>query len=510
MSQMEELLRYIRCGYSVFHIPTIEEARVHRLLEKVASQYFRSTRYAFATWDIVQGWKATGITQRKEFATISPKEALGIVEGSGNGFYILNDFEPFLQKPDVARTLRNLCHGGLTSGKFVFLVSSYIDLPEGLKKDIIRIEFNPPSLQETESIVKKWIKETGNVQLASSLGKFVLSFRGMSEPAMRHLLKGAEGLPIEEEELLDQIHAEKKSHVSIMSDGILEFVPPRITMKQVGGLQNAKEWLEKRRHFYSNPELAGKVKPPKGLLAMGVSGCGKSLLIKAIPAIWNVPLFRLKMGMVFAGKGTSEGRFFRVLRLLEDIAPCIVWADEFEKLFPGMDERYQSTAASADSRIFSEFLTFMEEKNPYLFVAATCNRVEALPAEVLRKGRFDAVFFVDLPCDDERYEILQVHFNKQGLSEAALDLNRIVLRTKGWNGSELEELVSRVHMESLIENIPVTNEMIFSQIEITKPLSLTAAEQISKMQRWALGRATPASKFSSLSRKRLGEKQQVA
>jgi SpoVK/Ycf46/Vps4 family AAA+-type ATPase len=510
VSQIEQLLRYIRCGYSVFHIPTVEEQRVHRILQNTASLHFRNTRHVFATWDIVQGWKATGITQTKEFAANSPKDALSMIMESGNGFYILNDFDPFLQKPDVRRMLRNLSQNRLTSGKFIFLVSSCYELPEDLKKDIIRIEFNPPSLHETEWIAKHWIKESGNVHLTSSLGKLALSFRGMTEPAIRHLLKGAEDQLIEEEELLDQIHAQKKSHVSIMSDGILEFIPPRITIKQVGGLQNAKEWLDKRKHFYSNPELAGKVKPPKGLLAMGVSGCGKSLLIKAIPAIWNVPLFRLKMGMVFAGKGTPEERFFRVLRLLEDIAPCIVWADEFEKLFPGMDERYQSTAASSDSRIFSEFLTFMEEKNPYLFVAATCNRVEALPAEVLRKGRFDAVFFVDLPCDDERYEILQVHLNKQGLSSATLDLHRIVLRTKGWNGAELEELVSRVHMESLAENMPVTNEMIFSQIEITKPLSLTAAEQISKMQRWALGRATPASKFSSLSRKRLGEKQQVA
>jgi ATP-dependent 26S proteasome regulatory subunit len=509
MLQMEELLRYLRCGYSVFHIPTTEEARIHRILEKTAALHFGGSKHVFATWNIVDGWNGRGIPRPKDSVT-SPKNALSFIEASGNGFYILNDFGAFLHKPDLQRSLRNLCAGDPTSEKFIFLVSSDRSLPDGLTKEIICIEFNPPSIQETEWILTRWIEATGNDHLGTSIGKIVLSFRGMSEPAIRHLLKGAEAQRVKEVELLRQIYAEKKLHVSLMSDGILEFVPPNITATQVGGLHNAKEWLEKRKHFFSDPELATKVKPPKGLLAMGVSGCGKSLLVKAIPAIWNVPLFRLKMGMVFAGNGTPEERFFRVLRILEDIAPCVVWADEFEKLFPGMDERYQSTAGSSDSRIFSEFLTFMEEKNPYLFVAATCNRIEALPAEVLRKGRFDAVFFVDLPCDDERYEILQVHMGKQGLDPAAFDLDGIVLRTKGWNGAELEELVSRVQVESLAEDKPVRDEVMFSNIEITKPLSLTAAEQISKMQRWALGRATPASKFSSLSRKRMDAKKQVA
>jgi len=257
----------------------------------------------------------------------------------------------------------------------------------------------------------------------------------------------------------------------------------------MGGLSNLKEWLIKRQKIFSKEAVEADIPIPKGLLMMGVSGCGKSMAVKIIPSLWKVPLYRLDMNLIFSGIfGSPEATFHNALRSLESVAPAILWIDEIENAM-GMDEG----GIKISSQIFSSFLTWMQEKPPLIFIAATANRIQALPAEVIRKGRFDQIFFVDLPTENERREIFKIYLQKYKADISKFDLKMLGILTKGWNGAEIEQVVSEARTDAFYENRMFCQADITNNINKTVPLSTTMEAQIKAIRSWAVSRATPAS-----------------
>src|SRR6185369_11860446 len=258
------------------------------------------------------------------------------------------------------------------------------------------------------------------------------------------------------------------------------FVPPRFSLEDVGGYAVLKTWLKKRRTLFSKEALDAGIPIPRGILLMGISGCGKSLCVKTISTLWNLPLFRLDMNAVF-GTPNPEATFLKALRSVESVAPAVLWIDEIEMGVGG----YREGGDASMSRIFSGFLTWMQEKSALVFVAATANRIQLLPAEIIRKGRFDQVFFVDLPTEEERKQIFRIHLTKNNCDVSRLDLVFLAKATNGWNGAEIEQAVIASVVDAYAESRQLNEDDLYKMISATVPLSVTMEEQIKQIRSWA-------------------------
>jgi len=272
-------------------------------------------------------------------------------------------------------------------------------------------------------------------------------------------------------------------------EGILEFVPPDRGIGDVGGLDQLKLWVHQRQTLFSAEARAKGLPRPRGVLLMGMSGCGKSLAVKAVATDWKLPLFRLDMNLVFAGvHGSPEWVFHRALDAVEAVSPAVLWIDEIEMGVAG----YHEGDSGSLTRIFSTFLTWMQEHKADVFIAATANRINLLPAEVIRKGRFDQVFFIELPNEEERKEILTIHMRRQQLDAARYDLVLLASATRGWNGAEIEQAVASARIACFADGRPVEERDLLSSMGQIVPLSTTMAEQIKAIRGWARTRALPA------------------
>jgi SpoVK/Ycf46/Vps4 family AAA+-type ATPase len=317
-----------------------------------------------------------------------------------------------------------------------------------------------------------------------------LALKGLTLDEAGHVMhRILGGGSVAEKDVFNEIFAEKK--MLLRKTGFLEFIPNRLDIDAIGGLEILKDWVAKRKDLFTQSAVSAGLPVPKGVLVMGISGCGKSMSAKAIASIWRVPLFRLDMNLVFSGLyGSPEIAFHRALRAIESIAPAVLWIDEIESAL-GMTSEQLTVEQSLT---FSSFLTWMQERPPLVFVAATANRIERLPAEIIRKGRFDEVFFCDLPSDDERREIIRIHLKLNGIDPGTINIERLLLSTEGWSGSEIEQAIIAARIDALREGVPVTLDHIRYHTTRMVPLSTTMAEQIAAIKSWVFNRATRASR----------------
>ncbi len=277
----------------------------------------------------------------------------------------------------------------------------------------------------------------------------------------------------------------------VNQSGLLESVLNDIRIDQVGGLQNFKEWLERRRHVFTEAARQAGVLPPRGVLLMGITGCGKSLAVKAAASFWNLPLLRLDMVRLYGGAlGAPEEAIRRATRLAESLAPCALWMDEMEA---GITVAGHKTEGGPASRILGYFLTWMQERRAPVFVGATANAIDLLPAEVLRKGRFDEIFYVSLPGKAERRETFRVHLARRGIRPDSLDVDLVAHGTKGHSGSEIEQIVATALITAQSQGRTVTEADLAASASRTVPMSVTMAEQIKRIETWAFHRAVRAS-----------------
>jgi SpoVK/Ycf46/Vps4 family AAA+-type ATPase len=288
----------------------------------------------------------------------------------------------------------------------------------------------------------------------------------------------AESIPM----LLDE-----KRHL-VNRAGFIEYVPTETALEHIGGLETLKKWLLERHKLFQMRDRISAEIVPKGILVMGVSGCGKSLSIKAIASCFQLPLYRIDMIEIFSGRhGTAEGAFVRACRMLESMAPAVVWFDEIEA---GINSQAKEGELG---RIFAFFLTWMQEKSRGLFVGATANRIDLLPAEMIRKGRFDEVFFVDLPLDQERIDIFRVHLRRRGIDPTGMNLEPLKTFTKGWTGAEIEQCVVSALTTAHLQDRTLTDTDLFNMTANVVPLSKTMKEQVELIRNWAFDRAVRAS-----------------
>ena len=510
------LTNLFKARFSFVYIPTWEEIRVVELITKIANNKatIKTKRDVFI-WSSTEGLNKVLKTGQEKVSinnAENPIEALNYIDGYNNpAILILKDIHPlfgvngrnadynFIRKVrDVAGSLKNA-----ECSKNVVIIAPTLVLPTELQKDITVVDFDLPTLDELKSLL--------NEMIAMNEGSGILI--DLDENGKELLCKAAQGLTLQEAENafaramvtkgqltikeLDII-LEEKCQV-IKKTGILEFINTTVNINDVGGLENMKRWLTKRNNSWlGTAQKDYNLPAPKGILITGVPGCGKSMTAKAMSAMWQLPLLRLDIGKIFSGLvGSSEENMRKAIQTAEAVAPSILWIDEIEKGFGNNSGGEMDGGTS--TRVFGTFLTWLNEKTKPVFVIATANNIHRLPSEMLRKGRFDEIFFVDLPTVNERRIIFKLHLEKKLKGSKSKDfaitddlLNRLAQATEGFGGSEIEQTVVSALFEAFAENRTLEERDLFKVITNTVPLSTTMAEQILSIREWANERAVAA------------------
>ena len=495
VSSRDELEYLIRARYGLIYLVSPEEERVEAAIRQIGQARERKA----LAWSITEGFVSLDGASSSYQDIKDPLRALDFIANfEDDVICVLRDYHPFLKDPSIVRRLRDLHRTFKESdyNQHVVLLSPVLNAPVELEKELAVIDFDLPSRDELERIVWKVAQSVpDSVELAVK-----------TDPALREsVVEAALGLTAEEAESvfakslvktrdfdIDTILAEKKG--IIRKSGILEFYQTDEKFSDVGGLTVLKSWLNKRKAaFYRDARDFG-LPAPKGILLIGVPGCGKSLTAKAIGAMWHMPLLRLDVGKVFGSLvGSSEENMRRAIRTAEAVAPSILWLDELEKGFSGTSSSGQ-TDGGTSARVFGTFITWLQEKQSSVFVIATANDVSALPPELLRKGRFDEIFFVDLPSPAERSEIFKIHVKKKNRDPSGFDTDALVAASQGFSGSEIEQaVVSALYDAYEDDKADLNTDRLVKSVEEIIPLSYTMKERIDGMREWSKSRARRAS-----------------
>lgn len=490
----QEIETYFRSRCTCICIVSFEEERILQQLKGVCEQNKR-TLY---TWDHADFFQhLTGSAN----APPAAKDALSVLEAiekmEGEVVVVLRDFHQCWQgQPRVIRKLRNLAHKLKYTRKTIVVTSPVSKIPEELKDDVALLEFPPPGVAELEGILKQ-IADVPGVQVnltPQGREKVVRSALGLSSnQAQRVFAKAIVADGVLDERDIDLITAEKKQ--IIRESGALEFFAPTETIADIGGLEVLKEWLRTREAAFSQEARNYGLPEPKGIALIGIPGTGKSLTAKMIAGLWHLPLIRLDVGALFGGLvGQSEENTRRALALAETISPCLLWIDEMEKgLAVGGGD------GGTSMRVFGTILSWMQEKTKPVFIVATANNIAMLPPELLRRGRFDEIFFLDLPTSSERQEIFEVHLRKRKRPVQQFEVDRLAAQpSEGYVGAEIEQaVIDAMYLAYSDRQNPgrdFTTEDILAALDRQVPMSQSQREAIGMLQQWlAEGRAQSAS-----------------
>lgn len=499
----EEIETLVRARYPLTYIVSFEEARVEEQLLEIA----RALNKELWLWTITKGFVHASQPRTLD-NTADPLLALdailrmesAVTSQSSGSLYVLKDFHPFLGSDQVVaiRKLRDVTRYLLQTTSSVFILAPVLRVPPDLEKEITVLEFPLPSEEEINQLLDKYEKEHQH-QLVIRLDPvtreaMVKALLGLTYTEAENVLSRA----LVTDRRLDAsdlpLIIQEKEQI-IKKSGILEFYPLRESLDEVGGLNELKNWLHRKRCAFDARASAFGIRTPKGVLLIGVPGCGKSLTAKAVANAWKMPLLRFDLGKVFGMYvGQSEENTRRAIRTAESIAPCILWIDELEKGFSGLSSSDLDSGVVA--RVFGTFITWLQEKTAPVYVVATANDVSRLPPELLRKGRFDEIFFVDLPMEDERKEIFRVHLRirRRDPDTLKLDLQALSRATEGYTGADIEGIIDEVLERAFTdgERQPSTEDFL-KVIDKTLPLSATMKERIEQLRSWAATRARPAS-----------------
>ncbi len=487
----QEFALLLRACYPLIYIPSQEEERVEKSIKEIGKNLANRQIYI---WDFVDGYQDN--PNNANVGRRNPLQALEFIEklpANTGGIFVLRDFQRFLEDISISRKLRNLSRTLKAQPKNIVIIASEIDIPSELKEAFTISEFPLPQAEEIKQEIQRLISATRQCLNDKFLDELVLSAQGLSLERIRRVLTRAiaQNGQIEAEDV-ELILEEKKQ--SIRQTQILDYYPTQEQISDIGGLDNLKEWLLRRGAAFSESARAYGLPYPRGLLLVGIQGTGKSLTAKAIAHHWHLPLLRLDVGRLFSGLvGESESRTRQMIKLAEALSPCILWIDEIDKGFAGADGRGDS---GTTSRVFGTFITWLAEKKSPVFVVATANNIQSLPAEILRKGRFDEIFFVGLPNQEEREAIFNVHLNRlrpHNLNN--YDTQRLAYETPEFSGAEIEQTIIEAMHLAFSQNRDFNADDILTAASQIIPLARTAKEQIEFLQHWASsGKARLASR----------------
>ncbi len=496
-----ELELLVRSRYPLIYVVTAEELRAQALVAALAGQRGKKVYEWTSSTGLVPG--GTSLQSRKNHspATRDPLAALEVIlEQIEPALFVFKDLHPFLtrQHPQVVRRLKDIALNLKHSLKTLILVGPVLEVPPELEKEITVLPLPLPGAEELGELLDQIVREVTELKQVQL---------DLDAAGRERLLRAALGLTLGEAENVfakiivadgrlsgDDVHAvfAEKQQI-VRKSGLLEYQTTLEDFHQVGGLDVLKDWLVKRSSAFTPEARAFGLPAPRGVLLLGVQGCGKSLSAKAVSTLWQLPLLRFDMGRMFSGLvGSSEENMRRAIAVAESVAPAVLWIDEVDKAFAGASGAGAGDGGTA-ARVFGTFLTWLAEKRSPVFVVATANDISHLPPELLRKGRLDEIFFVDLPNATERAQILRVHLAKRGRSPEHYEVGTLAEAAEDFSGAELEEAINSALYEAFYAGIEITTDHILAAIQATVPLARTMDEQIRRLRHWAEGRARRAS-----------------
>ncbi len=481
-----ELETLIRARYPIIYIVSWEERRVEETIREICQKRGKKMLLWTYTTGVAGNVASRDPLQALEYVLTAPDQSV----------FVLKDFHPFIADVGVTRRLRDLVYVLKTSYKTLIILSPILKLPPELEKEVTVVDYQLPTINDLDRLLEGIIQSVrSNPQVSVEL----------TPQEREQVIQAASGLTSNEAEnvFAKSLVEKKKFDVTVIlsekeqiirKSGMLEYFPPTTAFADVGGMDMLKEWMGQRTASFSEEARKYGLPEPRGVLLLGVQGCGKSLTAKAIASLWNLPLLRLDVGKVFAGiVGSSEENMRKAIATAESVSPAILWIDELEKGFSGTQSS-GSTDGGTTSRVFGSFLTWLNEKTAPVFVVATSNDVQQLPPELMRKGRFDEIFFIDLPAAPERAEIFSIHLKKRHRDPAKFDLNRLANASIGFSGAEIEQAVIAALFSAFHENArEMVTEDVLKAVEETVPLSVTMAEGVDTLREWADTRARRSS-----------------
>ncbi len=481
----EELSLDLRARYPYVYLLTFEEERALRGLTKVADGLDRP----LITWTAVQG--LVGPEGPIGEGTTDPSVALAtLAEMDGPAVAVLKDFHRAIEDDRLVRQMRDVRPALAAGQRSIVLLSPRATIPNDLEKEIVVRELPLPGLKDVARLFHALLRGQGLEIEIDLFERFVKATLGLTEEEIKRvyakvLLHSGEF----SEEQLREVIAEKRQ--IIHRSQYLEFHDLNLSIDDVGGLDNLKTWLSARADSFTERARKYGLPQPKGLFLLGVQGCGKSLTAKAIADMWKVPLLRLDAGALVLAAGSADEGMRRTIAIAESMAPAVLWVDEIEKAFAGAGGGGEQSAAAA--RTFGSFITWLQEKQAPVFVVATANDVRNLPPEMLRKGRFDEIFWVDLPNIHERNTIFGIHLRGRGREPSAFDSWKLAEHTDKFSGAEIEQAIIDAMFDAFADDgREVTTDDILRAVRRTVPLARTMDQALKRLKEWARDRTRPA------------------
>jgi len=501
MNFQTEIETLIRARYPILYVITSEELRVQELLAQVAARRQKKLYEWTYSSGLVPAGTSIQSQRSRNPATREPLAALDLViEQVEPAIFLFKDLHPFLTRSNFAiiRKLKDIALNLKNSFKTIVLISPLMEIPAELDKEITVLNFPQPSKEDLGQLldgIVHDVAETSRIQIEldqESRERLVQAALGLTlgeaENVFARLLVKDQRLSAEQ---VNEVFAEKQQ--IIRKSGLLEYYAAEEDFASVGGLAVLKDWLTKRAVAFTAEAEAFGLPAPKGILLLGAQGCGKSLCAKAVARVWQLPLLRFDMGRMFGSfVGSSEENIRRAIAVAESVAPAVLWVDEIDKAFSG-SQSSALTDGGTTARVFSTFLTWLSEKSAAVFVVATANEVSQLPPELLRKGRFDEIFYVDLPSADERREIFHIHLAKRHRNPDLFDLAALAGASHDFSGAEIEEAIISALYDAFYDRQELSTGHILVALGQTVPLARTMAEKVAAQRSWAVGRTRNAS-----------------
>jgi ATP-dependent 26S proteasome regulatory subunit len=501
MSFAQEIETLIRARYPIIYVVTSEEQRVQQILTDIANERQKKLLEWTSTLGVVPAGTSIQLQKLRNAPTRDPSAALDqVIEQVEPAIFVFKDFHPYLTKGNHAtiRKLKEIAIYLKNSFKSIVLVSPVLEIPVELEKEITVLYLPLPTKEELGELLDRILEE---------VRKFKQVRIDLDDSGRERLLQASRGLTLGEaenvfariivrderlsNENVSQVLGEKQQIVR--KSGLLEYYQSEETLDHIGGLSHLKDWLRKRSQAFTEEARAFGLHAPRGVLLLGVQGCGKSLCAKGVATLWQLPLLRFDIGRMFGSfVGSSEENMRRAIAVAESVAPAVLWVDEVDKAFAGA-QQFGGSDSGTSARVFGTFLTWLSEKSSPVFVVATANNIAQLPPELLRKGRLDEIFFVDLPSESEREQIFAIHLARRGRDPEAFDLPALATSAENFSGAEIEESINSALYDAFSMSEEITSDHILGAVQQTVPLAKTMHEQIDSLRSWAAGRARPAS-----------------
>jgi SpoVK/Ycf46/Vps4 family AAA+-type ATPase len=488
----QDLCLLVRSRVPILLIESHDESRALEMLTRLA---VRETLPLF-TWSVTEGLRRLGFGEMPAAGELHEAEQVlaAIKTQREAGLYVLCDLHPWLKEPRVVRLLKDIALRYREVAHTLVLLSHRVDVPPELARLAARVQLSLPDEEEILSIVReearRWQEASGGRRVKTdtrTLAQLTRSLRGLTHADCRRLIRSSifEDGSIAESNI-PEINRAKFELMNL--DGVLSFEYRTEQFAHVAGVKRLRAWLDQRREAATAATASGKLDRPKGVLLLGVQGAGKSLTARAVAGAWGLPLLRLDMAALYNKYiGETERNLRESLRSATLMAPCVLWLDEIEKGIAGGD-----SDEGTSRRLLGSLLTWMSEQREGVFVVATANDIAALPPELLRKGRFDEIFFVDLPDQGTRAEIFRIHLERRGVDPAGIDMAALAQLSEGFAGAEIEQVVVSALYRAAAEKSPVDSAHLGTEIRATVPLSVTMAEKVDALRAWAEGRTVPA------------------